>query len=193
MSILNNDGNSKSQPVIRHPHGNKITLRIRLTEKQVTVTDGVVDTIDEECIPHGAVTVRFSMGKRAIDRVATVQGDTIIVTDNGSIPPGTYSIEILFEDSAGQPMRYKKKTVLHVADDTEGGGQYENDEMNVQATYPVVNGVTPAITVGDVDVIISENGKYKGDDTPDDNYADVTAQYGESSIEVGDDEVIINL
>jgi hypothetical protein len=82
---------------------------------------------------------------------------------------------------------------LQIIKETTAGGQYENNDANILASYPVLDGVTTAITVGDGNVTISENGKYKGDETPNDDNADISADYGDESMIVGDDEVILTL
>lgn len=193
MDILNNDSGKcvEEKPVICHPQGNEITLRTRLREKHVTVEDGNTKTNDEECVPNSGVIVRFSMGKRVIERAATVQGNIITVTDDGSMPSGTYSIEILFEDSVGRPMRYKKKTVFHVVDDTACGGQYDTSEFDVEVHYPILEDRAPAIIITDDTVIIREGGFFQAEDNGE--CVRLCAEYGASYLELTENNAIINI
>ena len=187
------NNNTTKRPVIRHTQGNVLQLSIPLTIRWHIVTDGVEQKIDQGSIDHNmGISVILTNGKHEHRYEPEIYNNQVTIIDKGELLIGTYSIAIEINDD-GNKLRYKKRTLLQIVDSTEDGQQYENNEMNVLAFYPVVEGVTTAIIVGDDDVIISENGKYKGDDTPNDDNADITAQYGDNSIEVGEDEVIINI
>ena len=186
-------GGQSSRPVIRHTQGNYLQLSIPITIRWHIVTDGVEQKVEKGSIDRNmGISVILTNGKHEHRYEPEIYNNQVTILDRGTLTAGTYNIIIEIEDN-GAMLRYKKRTLLQIVDSTEDGQQYENNEMNVLAIYPIVEGVTTAIIVGDDDVVISENGKYKGDDTPNDDNADITAQYGESSIEVGDDEVIINL
>lgn len=187
------NNNTTKRPVIRHTQGNVLQLSIPLTIRWHIVTDGVEQIVEQGTISHDMdIRVVLSRGSKEYTYVPELYNNQVSIIEKGELPIGTYSIAIEINDD-GNKQRYKKRTLLQIVDSTEDGQQYENNEMNVLAIYPVVEGVTTAIIVGDDDVIISENGKYKGDDTPNDDNADITAQYGDNSIEVGEDEVIINI
>lgn len=187
------NNNTTKRPVIRHTQGNVLQLSLPLTMRWHIVTDGVEQIVEKGTISHDMdIRVVLSKGNKEYTYVPELYNNQVSIIDYGTLPIGTYSIAIEINDD-GNRLRYKKRTLLQIVDSTEDGQQYENNEMNVLAFYPVVEGVTTAIIVGDDDVIISENGKYKGDDTPNDDNADITAQYGDNSIEVGEDEVIINI
>lgn len=187
------NNNTMKRPVIRHTQGNVLQLSIPLTMRWHIVTDGVEQIVEKGTISHDMdIRVVLSRGSKEYTFVPELNNNQVTIIEKGELPIGTYSIAIEINDD-GNRLRYKKRTLLQIVDSTEDGQQYENNEMNVLAFYPVVEGVTTAIIVGDDDVIISENGKYKGDDTPNDDNADITAQYGDNSIEVGEDEVIINI
>ena len=185
--------NTTKRPVIRHTQGNVLQLSIPLTMRWHIVTDGVEQIVENGTISHDMdIRVVLSKGNKEYTYVPELYNNQVSIIDYGTLPIGTYSIAIEINDD-GNRLRYKKRTLLQIVDSTEDGQQYENNEMNVLAFYPVVEGVTTAIIVGDDDVVISENGKYKGDDTPNDDNADITAQYGDNSIEVCEHEVIINI
>lgn len=178
--------------IIRHVCGNYIRIVIPLVRKAVSVTDrGVVETET----PYNyldKLKVEFSAGTRRIIKDAVVNGNVAIVEDNGTMPIGTYQICILFRDRE-KPMRYKKRTVLEVVENTEAGGVYDTDEFDVVAYYPVIRGMRSAVVIGDDDVSIIEGGKFGEDDTPGDEYADINATYGGGSVEIDEDFVTLNI
>lgn len=185
-----------NRPVITHPQGNMINLTFPITTRAVAVVDGAeqVEEIEAD-LSNGLVgkpIVELSRDKKVLRFECEILNNKVNFIDYGKLPIGTYDISILL-DWGDTRMRYKKRTMLRIVDSTEDAVQYENDEFNVVAVYPIIKGKTTAIIIGDDDVIISEAGKFKGDDTPNDSYADVTAIYGESGIEVNDDEVILTI
>lgn len=192
-----NGGTNKKRTIIRHPMGNYIQFLFPVTTRAVAVVDGVQSIEDtERDLSQGLVkkpVLELAKGKTVFSYEGDLFQNKITFTDWGKLPLGIYDITLFLDWGEGGQMRYKKRTLLQIVDETEAGGQYENDEFNVIAVYPIIKGKTTAIIIGDDDVIISEAGQFKGDDTPNDSYADVTAIYGESSIEVKDDEVILTI
>ena len=193
----NGSGDKISRPVITHPQGNFLNLSIAITTRAVSVVDGVENVEEAEMdISNnllGKPIVELTRGRKVYRYECDTFQNKVQFYDYGKLPAGSYDISVLLDYGDGQQMRYRKRTILRIVDFTDDGGQYENDEFNVIAIYPIVKGKTTAIILGDDDVIISENGKFKGDDTPSDNYADITATYGDSSIEVGEDDVTITI
>ena len=192
----NNGGGSGqeiSRPIIAHPQGNFLQLMIPLDFRWHMVNDGV-----EEIGTQGTITadmnveVILTRGKKEYRYKPEVINNQIIITDKGNLPLGTYDIIILIDDD-GNGFRYKMDCVLRLFDAVAQGVNYENDEINVFGIYPIIEGKITAISISDEDVTLSENGKFQGDDTPNDNYADITAIYGDSSIEVGEDDVTITI
>jgi len=163
----------------------------------VAVVDGTEQVEEIERDLSGGLAdapiVELSRGKKTIKRKCEIFQNRISFIDNGELPVGTYDITVLLNWEDGGKMRYKKRTLLQIVDTTAEGGQYDNDEFNVVAIYPIVEGETTAIIVGNDDVTISENGKFQGDDTPNDEYADVSSTYGQSNIEIEDDYVTLNI
>lgn len=192
-----NDGTSKKRTVIRHPMGNYIQLLFPLTTRAVSVVDGVQSIEDAELdLSQGLEkkpVLELAKGKTVFTYEGDIFQNKITFTDWGKLPLGIYDITLFLDFGEGGQMRYKKRTLLQIVDETDAGGQYENDEFNIVAFFPIIKGKTTAIIIGDDDVIISEAGKFKGDDNPNDDYADVTAQYGESNIEIGEDDVTLNI
>lgn len=193
-----NSGNGSSatkRTVIVHPYGNPLTLQFPIKKKSVNVTDGVLSENLNDMFGStrpNEVTVEFSKGKRVFPFRAYATNGYITVTNVGSLEIGSYDITFVIKYDLNE-YRYKQRLVLQIVDETENGGQYDNDEVNVLASHPVIQGETVAIIIGDDDVVFSESGHYKGDDTPNDENADVTAAYGDRTIEIGDNDIIINI
>lgn len=183
--------------VIRHVQGNYLNLMFPITGKAVSVVDGkeAVEELEYD-LSNNLVSkpiIELTKDKKVFRFEGEIFQNKITFIDWGTLSLGMYDITLLLDWGEGGKMRYKKRTLLQIVDFTAEGGQYENDEFNVIAIYPIIKGRTTAIILGDDDVTISEAGQFQGDQIPNDNYADVTAQYGESSIEVGEDEVTLNI
>lgn len=178
---------------IKHVYGNRIELHFPLTERVVTVTDGNVSTNDVDLVPK-EIAVRFSKGygSRNIDVRANINENTVVMIDDGTIPVGTWAIELVgtMSDRSGTPFRYKKSVVLEVVDTTEECGDYGNEEVDVVAYYPVINGRTSAVVITD-DAVIVEVGGVIGADDDGDGAATVYNNYGEGYVEESDEAVTI--
>lgn len=191
-----NSANKLRRPVITHPQGNYLQMQIRLKQRFIGVVDGTEIQEDNDLAQYGIqqpVNVRLVRGKREYRFDGDINGNRIVFTDGGSLPLGTYDLVIDMVTSNGEKMHYYHSSFVQIIQETSAGGRYENDDANIIAGYPVIDAVTTAITVGDGNVTISENGKYKGDETPNDDNADISAAYGDESMIVGDDEVILTL
>lgn len=178
---------------IKHVQGNRIELRFPLDERTVSVNDGSVAASDTDLIPVGKVAVRLSKGYGSynVDIPATIEGSVVVMTDDGTIPVGTWAVSIV-GSSANGPFRYKRNVVLEVVDATDDGGDYATDEADVLAYYPVINGQSSAVIVTDDEVILQIGGHIATDDDGDDE-ATVRDEYGAGSVTETDDEIIINI
>lgn len=181
---------------IKHVFGNRIELHIPLTEREVTVNDGSVITDDISLVPQGNVSVRFSKGYGSynFDVPATIEDNSVVMVDDGTIPIGTWAVEVVGTTTgrSGRPFRFKRNVILEVVDATEDGGDYANNETDVIAYYPVINGRSSAVVITDEEVILQVGGHIATDDDGDDE-ATVNADYGAGSITETDDEIIINI
>lgn len=178
---------------IKHVQGNHIELRFPLDERTVSVNDGSVVSSNTDLYPEGNVAVRFSKGYGSynFDLPATIEGNVVVMTDDGTIPVGTWSVSIVGSSENG-PFRYKRNVVLEVVDTTDEGGDYSNDEADVLAYYPVVNGRSSAVVVTEDEVRLQIGGHIATDDDGDDE-ATIRDEYGAGSVTETDDEIIINI
>lgn len=174
------DGDS---PSITHPQGNFINLMFPLSTKAVTVIDGEeeVEEVEMDLSQNlvGKPIVELTRGKKSLRFECEIIQNKVSFIDFGELAVGTYSISILLNYGETK-MRYKKRTVLKIVDETASGGMYENDEFNVVAIYPVLKGRSIAISFTNGQVRISENGKFQGDDKPNNGRADITAKQGDA-------------
>jgi len=172
----------------------RLELSIPITMLWKAVFDGKEEAVEYDNVLSSLeeVKVEFTCGKKVYNLDMSISGNMIILVDNGTLPVGTYDITIKFKDQ-GVVARYKQKTILIIVDETARGGYYDTDEFNVMSVYPIIKGRTTAIIVGDDDVIINERGGFQGDETPNDDYADIAASYGDGSIEVSENNVTLHI
>lgn len=192
MNCICNNNNGK-QGVIVHPVGNFLNLRIPLRFRAHTVINGEEEKHDEDSLKNiGDVSVELRRGKHVYHFAADIQDGYISFIDEGTLPVGTYDIAMSFK-SIDFDALYKQRGILRIVDSTADGGHYKNGSgIDLTGVYPVLKGNIVAISVGDTSITINEAGKYTGDDTPDDDKADISAEYGDKSIEIGDETVTIN-
>lgn len=175
-------GGDENRPFISHPYGNYISLSFPISMRAVTVIDGVenAEEIETDLSNNlvGKPIVELSRGNKVLRFECEIFQNKVVFSDSGKLQIGSYDISILL-NYGEQQLRYKKRTVLKIVDETANGGQYENDEFDVIAIYPIINGRSIAISFVDGQVRISENGKFQGDDKPNNGRADITAKQGE--------------
>lgn len=177
---------------IKHVFGNRLRLQIRMTYHEVAVNSGNVNEFNVSLYPL-EVSVRFSKGYGSYnyDVPATYMGDVVTMEDNGTIPVGTWAISVVGV-AMGIPFRYKRDVFLEVVDATEDGGDYANDEVDVLAYYPIVNGRSSAVVITENSVMLQIGGRIGTDEDGDDENT-LNAEYGDGSITETDDEIIINI
>lgn len=184
MNCNNCNGNTGllKRPVIKHTMGNYLTLMIPLSFKWHVVTDGVEQVTEQGQIDRTMnIHVVLVRGKKEYRFVPEISNNQVVINEQGKLPLGTYDIVIEIDDD-GNHFRYKQRTLLQVVDTTDEGQQYDNDEINVIAVYPVVEGAITAISFDNGRANISENGTFQGDDKPNNGRADITAKQGEGHL-----------
>ena len=194
---INGNGSNKiRKPIITHPQGNYLQMQIKLKQRFIGVVDGNEfyedNDLSQYCITQ-PISVTLVRGKKEYHFDGTLNGNSIVFADEGNLPLGTYDLVIDMKVGNKSKSHFNHQSFLQIIQETSAGGRYENDDANILASYPVIDGVTTAINVGEDNVTISENGKYKGDETPNDDNADISAAYGDESMVVGEDEVTLTL
>jgi len=176
----NGAGGKLNRPVITHPQGNLINLSFPITTRAVTVIDGEehAEEVEMDLSQNLASkpVVELSRGKKVLKYECDIFQNKVSFVDYGKLPLGTYDIAISLDFVGGSQMRFRKRTMLQIVEHMDG--QYANDEFNVTAIYPIIKGRTIAISIADGQVRISENGKFQGDDKPNNGRADITAKQG---------------
>ena len=181
-----------AEPLITHPQGNLITIAIPMTSIMAAVTNGR-ESKTEWNFPIYNVRVALTRGKKQVKYTPRVSVNAVTFTDNGELPVGTYDIIITYTGTDAQPYTWRRDSLLRIIETMPSGGKYTNDEMDVIARYPIVNSKISAIDVTDNEVTINEGRGFTGDTTPNDSYADMSAEYGDSTINVGENEVTITI
>ena len=131
------NGNIITKPKMRHVYGNVLRIAVPMILRRVEVVDGVVTTSDSDFIPSSQypVAIEFTAGAQRYKLIASKEGNVATVTDNGTIPVGTYAITVMCKDSNGNPFRYKEHAVLEVVDSTKEAGIKEGIEYEVLTNY----------------------------------------------------------
>lgn len=104
--------------------GNWIELAIPLTLREIAIVDGKPSAHDTEFIPSPdyPVVVLLSCAAKSYRYEATMEGNIALIADNGVLPCGVYSCEVLCRDGQGMPMRFKKRAALTIVDVTADAG-----------------------------------------------------------------------
>ena len=178
---------------IKHVFGNRIELHIPLSDRAVSVTDGNASESIADLYPTGKMSLRLSKGYGSYnyDVPATVSGNTVVIVDNGTIPVGTWSMELVGTYPDGKPLRWKKNVILEVVDATADGGDYTNDEVDVLAYYPIIEGRWSAIVIDGGKIYLEVGGRLGEDDDPNDGKAMISTGYGEGHVERENGKIIL--
>lgn len=181
----------QTKKVIQHPQGNPLELTISLGEVTVTVKDGQESRVRRVLTPDikYPVTIELIAGVRRYVYKARTENGTVIFYDNGTLPVGVYRMEIHCRDSEKRPLKYVKQTMVEITESTEGGGTYDTDEFGVVAHYPAITGHIAGVVITDSEVQIHEGIGFRGAVT--EGEVQLYDEYGESMVQVTDDEVQI--
>lgn len=187
-----NGGKGGVKALITQVQGNNFSLMIPMTSVLVNNTNGK-EQRDDRSFPIFDVQVWLVRNIKKYECQFTVSTNVIIVREPGQLPVGTYDIVITYRGTDGQKYRYKQLALLEIIDAAVDGGEYENSEVDVITHYPTIRGRVSAINISDTEVSITEGQGYTGDTTPNDNFADMSAEYGDNVIVITEDEVIITI
>lgn len=189
----NNNGGNTAGGMLEHPFGNAFTITLPITSVTVTVSNGGESTLDRN-FPIRDVKVALVRGKRRYEYEPRVSTNVITFDDKGVLPIGTYDLVITYIGTDVKHYEFRQEKFIRIFEYAKGtGGSYNNGSCDVMAFYPKIKGNISAIEITDNDVTISEGRGFTGDNTPNDGYADISAEYGSSSIEVGENDVTITI
>lgn len=126
---------------IKHVKGNVLRLEIPLTIKRKELVDGRVEEHVEDFYPCSDYPTYINFKKSlTIPFEATVQGNLARMQDNGTLNVGTYQIEVMCCDEAGNPYRYMVRDIIEVVDATADADIEEGVEFNAE-TYTLEGAV----------------------------------------------------
>ena len=188
----NNNGGNNAEDMLTHPFGNPFTITFPMTSVVVMVNNGN-EVQEDRNFPIYDVVVALLRGKRRYEYVPRISTNAITFNDRGVLPVGTYDIEITYRGTDSMHYRYKQEDFIRILDSAKAGGTYTSDGCDIIAYYPKIKGNISAIDITDNEVTINEGRGFTGDNTPNDGYADMSAEYGTSSIEVGENDVTITI
>ena len=178
--------------IIRHIQGNEITIAFPIMEVEAILNDGSYSDNREENRINGDVWLVLNRGLCRLQYKPTVQNNYIVFTDHGHIPCGDYDMTVYYDKPReGKHMRLKKNVVLSVVDSTDEGGVYESTDFDVVAYYPVIHGRESAVIIGDGYVRLMAGAGLRAD--IDEDSVNLRAGYGNSTVEVTENNVNINI
>lgn len=127
-----NETNAK----IKHVRGNTLSLAIPLQDKVWRIEDGekTAEVTDFYPLDTDEVAVQLRSNYRYLPMSATVSGNVVTVTDNGTLPAGCYGIEIFVKRASGDVRRYYNSCQVHVVEQTREAGIDDGVEFDVE-TY----------------------------------------------------------
>ena len=175
---------------ILHIQGNEITIGFPIKEVNAVLHDGAFNPIDGyEAIGDAMVVVKRGI----LVRQYSVQAshDYVFFTDKGHLPCGVYDIEVYYDTEDGQHMRLKYPQILTIVDNTEDGQVYSSSDFDVDAYYPVINSRESAVVISDGVVSLFAGRGLNAD--LGDGSVNLRAGYGDSSIEIENNEVNIHI
>ena len=179
-----------AQTKILHIKGNSITIGFPIAEIQNVLNDGTDHVNTEFNDIVGDVWVVLRRGLLIRQFKVEANANYISFTDHGHLPCGEYDIE-LYYDHELLPMRYAKEKMLVVVNTTEEGQVYQSTDFDVIAYYPVINGRESAIVIGDGYVRLIAGNGLRAD--IDEDSVNLRAGYGNSTVEVTENNVNINI
>ena len=179
-----------AQTKILHIKGNSITIGFPIAEIQNVLNDGTDHVNTEFNDILGDVWVVLRRGLLIRQFKVEANANYISFTDHGHLPCGEYDIE-LYYDHELLPMRYAKEKMLVVVNTTEEGQVYQSTDFDVIAYYPVINGRESAIVIGDGYVRLIAGNGLRAD--IDEDSVNLRAGYGNSTVEVTENNVNINI
>jgi len=131
-----------TSPRIGFVQGNAFRLGIPLEAMNVTLQDGKVSTEKTSFYPNEEYPVQVTLYKGKVKYTfdASVDGNVVSIVDNGNIVVGTYSIEVLCHNQAGEPCRFMARNAVRVVDATADAGIEPGVEFDAES-YMLDGGV----------------------------------------------------
>jgi len=180
-----------SKTDILHVQGNPITIGFPVERINAVLRDGSFEALGSENSIDDGVWVVLRRGLLVRQYHVHAAHNYVFFTDAGHLPCGKYDIEVYYDDDDRQHMRLKYPSILTVVDNTEDGQLYRSDDFDVDAYYPVIKGRASAIVIDGGQVSLFA-GRGLNADIGEDS-VNLRSGYGESQIEVTNDNVKINI
>lgn len=176
---------------ILHIKGNYIHIGFQLSEVDHRLVNGHNEVDNNDVNIRGDVWVVLRRGLLIRQYKTHASFNYVYFTDWGFLPCGEYDIEVYYEAEGEMHMRFCQEKVLIVVNSTAEGQVYQSTDYDVQAYYPVINGRESAVIIGDGFVrIMSGNGLLADIDS---DSVNLRAGYGDSEVEVTENNVNINI
>ena len=176
---------------ILHTQGNEITIGFPVGEVYADLRDGTLDKHTEDNI-IGDTWVVLRRGLLVRQYRASVSFNYVHFTDKGHLPCGEYDIEVYYDSAdGGHHMRLAYEKILRVTNTTDEGQTYQSSDYDVMAYYPVINGRASAVVISNGMVELMAGRGLKADIG--DHSVNLRAGHGDSTIEIENNEININI
>lgn len=149
---------------IRHVFGNVLRVAIPLDALVVRMVNGEVSKDKQDFYPNTDFPVQIVLRKGGGIKytfTADVRDDIVSFEDMGTISIGTYQVEILCRNQAGEPCRYMVRSIIQIVDATADAGIEPGIEFNCEC-YTLDGGIFLALKgedgvgIQDVNIVTSD-------------------------------------
>lgn len=149
---------------IRHVFGNVLRVAIPLDALVVSMVNGEVSKDKQDFYPNTDFPVQIVLRKGGGIKytfTADVRDDIVSFEDMGTISIGTYQVEVLCRNQAGEPCRYMVRSIIQIVDATADAGIESGIEFNCEC-YTLDGGIFLALKgedgvgIQDVNIVTSD-------------------------------------
>lgn len=131
--------------------GNPCPLSITLRRQSVEVTSEGAKRVVKDFFPGSGAPVKVLLqcGAYRQQQIAAMSGNIAVVHFDETLDTGLYGIEVLCQDSDGQPCRWKRAEAVEVHDESIGAGLEEDVEFD-DTPYHLGTAIFPGVVIADM-------------------------------------------
>ena len=144
--------------------GNPCPLSITLRRQSVEVTSEGAERVVKDFFPGSGAPVKVLLqcGAYRQQQMAVMNGNIAVVRFDETLDTGLYGIEVLCQDSDGQPCRWKRAEAVEVHDESAQAGLAEDVEFD-DTPYHLGVAIFPGLVIGSGGYVKPDSGIPKED------------------------------